>query len=70
MKGQVKNLKHEKWIKDFAEGNISIKEQSYALSVTDNKRQLVYDDSDKLIATEPYKIDSSKSIVADCNTNL
>jgi len=35
-------LKHNKWFRDLAEGNILIKEQVYELSRTENKREFIY----------------------------
>jgi hypothetical protein len=35
----------------------------YTLKVTDNKRKLIYDNNNKLIATTPYIINEKKEIL-------
>jgi hypothetical protein len=42
--------------------HIELLEQVYTLQVTDNKRQLIYNENNKLIGTKSYKISSSKSL--------
>ena len=41
---------------------IEVLEQVYTLQVTDNKRQLIYNVNNKLVATEAYKISETKTI--------
>ena len=54
-------LNQDKWFKSISEGNISIKNSLYTLIVTENKRQLIYDNN-KLIGTKPFIIDRNKEI--------
>lgn len=56
------SLSHEKWFRNFAAGNIQIKEQPYVLRVTDNKRKLVFKNN-ILVKTEPYIINNNKEIL-------
>ena len=51
-----------KWIKHLTEGNIEIINEMYTLQVTDNKRELIYDENNKLISTKPYIINNDKII--------
>ena len=53
---------HQKWIRNLSESKINIIAQIYSIKVTDNKRLLVYDNNNKLISTENYKIDKNKTI--------
>jgi hypothetical protein len=53
---------HKKWIRNLSESKINIIAQIYSIKVTDNKRLLIYDNNNKLISTENYKIDKNKSI--------
>lgn len=53
---------HQKWIRNLSESKINIIAQVYSIKVTDNKRLLVYDNNNKLISTENYKIDKNKTI--------
>lgn len=53
---------HEKWFRHLTESNISILEQIYSIKVTENKRELIYNENNKLISTKSYKIDKSKNI--------
>jgi hypothetical protein len=53
----------DKWIKNLTEGNIEIKNEMYTLQVTDNKRELIYDNNNQLINTIPYIINENKEIL-------
>lgn len=46
-------VNQEKWYRDFADDNITIKYEIYTLSVNESKRTLVYDENNKLIGTKP-----------------
>ena len=48
-------------MRNLSEGHIKLLNQVYTLSVTDNKRQLIYKNN-KFIETKPYKIDKNKDI--------
>jgi len=48
--------------KFLPESHIEVLEQVYTLQVTDNKRKLIYNDNNKLIATDHYKISETKNI--------
>jgi hypothetical protein len=63
-------VNQDKWYRNIAEGNISVKEQIYTLKVTGNKRKLIYDKTlqgdnlvDIFVDTEPYIIDENKNII-------
>ena len=50
-------LKQEKWFKSIERGTISIKHQIYSLSVTENKRNLIWEkgpNGQKLVGTKPF----------------
>jgi hypothetical protein len=51
-----------KWFKNLSQGHISVLEQLYTLKITDNKRELIFD-NDKLIGTKPYIINNDKEII-------
>jgi len=40
-KDTFKEMTQEKWHRNLAKGNISIKEEIYTLSATENKRELI-----------------------------
>jgi hypothetical protein len=42
--------------------HIEVLEQVYTLQVTDNKRKLIYNENNKLIRTESYRISNSKNL--------
>jgi hypothetical protein len=48
------HLKQDKFFKNISEGNIQILNQAYTLKATDNKRQLVYNENNKLVGSRPY----------------
>lgn len=50
------NLYQKKWYKNISNGSIEILLQSYEIKHNSNKRQLIYDKNNKLIATTPYVI--------------
>jgi len=49
---------HEKWIRNWPEGNIFINNEVFSLIQTSNKRQFIYDSSNKIVVvlrtTKPY----------------
>jgi hypothetical protein len=52
-----------KWIKNFSDAHIEVRNEMYTLQVTDNKRKLIYDNNNKLIGTTPYIINDNKEII-------
>lgn len=53
-KDTVLKINHEKWYRNWTDGNIIIKKEIYSLMITGNKRQLIFDSSLKLVGTRPY----------------
>lgn len=51
---------HTKSYKSLTKGSIFLLEQTYTLQQTDNKRELVYNDNNKLVNTRPYTIIDNK----------
>jgi hypothetical protein len=51
-----------KTFKSFEQGNIKVLKQIYTLQQTNNKRNLIYNKSNKLINTKPYVINNNKVI--------
>ena len=49
-------LNQEKWFKNIGQGNISIKDEIYTLMLTENKRELIFDNNNIFIETKPIKI--------------
>ena len=52
-----------KWIKNLSKGNIEVRNDSYRMQITDNKRKLIYNENNKLITTTPYIINENKEIL-------
>jgi hypothetical protein len=52
-----------KWFRSIKDAQILLKRQLYTLKVTSNKRELIYDSNNKLIATKPLIINQEKTIV-------
>ena len=48
--------KQNKWFKSIENTNITIKDQVYTLTLTENKRELIFDNN-KLIDTKAFKIE-------------
>ena len=48
--------------KHSGEGHIKLLEPVYTLEVTDNKRELIYDENNKLISSIPYVINEDKQV--------
>jgi hypothetical protein len=46
----------DKWLKNLSDGEIQKREYLYTLKVTDNKRELIYDNKNLLISTVPFII--------------
>ena len=55
-------FEQEKWYKNLDVANIIIKDQLYTLKATNNKRELIYNNSDILTETYPYIINNDKTI--------
>jgi len=51
-----------KWMRSLSEGQIKLLEQVYTLTVTDNKREIIYNKNQKFIKTKSYKINQNKDI--------
>ena len=50
------DLKQTKMNRNLESGNIYLNNTSYKLQITDNKRQIIYNDEGQAIATKPYWI--------------
>lgn len=55
-KSKILEIHHSKWFRDYSDGSITIKDELYSLTVTDNKRKLIYDDNNRFIDTAPLKL--------------
>lgn len=62
-KGSSLTLKHEVWIKNKSEANISILEQTYSLAHNNDKRVNVYNDKGVLIDTNPISINNAPETI-------
>ena len=67
----IKNSKLEKiqpkWFRSLEKGTINIRNQIYTLSITENKRKLIYNDNKSFVSTKAYKINYEKSITKENN---
>nr|QWL17553.1 DNA-directed DNA polymerase [Chroogomphus rutilus] len=55
------NINQDKWYKSLSRGGITIKEEIYTLMVTENKRNLIYENN-KFIDTKPLTLNDTKII--------
>jgi len=55
------SIEQNKWYKNIIEGTIETNDQLYTLTITDKKRQVVYDENDIFIETLPYYINQTDS---------
>ena len=60
-KGNSLQNPNEIWYKDISKGQIIVKDEIYTLSVTDNKRQLIYDGNNNFVDTKPIHINEIDS---------
>jgi hypothetical protein len=56
-------ITNNKMYRSYSSELISIKNDLYTLSVTDNKRKLIYDVNNKFSNTESYVLDINKNII-------
>jgi DNA polymerase family B len=63
IKNFVIKKEHTKWFRNLDEAKISLLEQVYTIKVTENKRKLLYNKNNRLIATKAYKINLNKEII-------
>lgn len=47
---------NQKWYKNLSQGQILIKDEVYTLSITEGKRELIYNKNGRFIATKPIKL--------------
>lgn len=59
-KSKTLEIAQSKWYRDMSAGTITIKEELYSLTVTDNKRTLIYDENNRFIDTAPLKLVNGK----------
>ena len=58
-KNSAIEIGQEKWFKNIKKGSISIKDQIYTLSTTENKRQPIYENG-ILVATKPFVLNEDE----------
>jgi hypothetical protein len=63
-KGKSIDLAQEKWFKSIVKGNITIKDESYNLTATQNKRELIYKDN-ILVGTRPFIINTVEKSISN-----
>lgn len=68
IKDSVLDTKQTKWFKNLSSGSINVLEQSYTLRQTDNKRELIFDNSNEAISSKPYFIYESE-LISSVNEN-
>ena len=56
IKDTVLEKTQDKWFKSIENAEITVKSQLYSLKVTASKRELVYNENNKLVATKPINI--------------
>ena len=56
-KNEILKLNQDKWFKSINNGSVTIMNQLYNLSLTENKRELIFDDNGVLVSTKPFVID-------------
>ena len=53
-------LQQQKWVRKLSESTILITDNSYTLSLTEGKRELVFNPWGDLVGTIPFKIENNK----------
>ena len=61
-KGSSLRKSNPKWYKDLSKGFILIKDEIYTLSITDSKRQLIFDTNNTFVDTQPIHINEIKKL--------
>ena len=57
-KGAILTSPNQKWYKNMSKSYIQIKDEIYTLSLSESKRQLIYDGNNNSIDTKPIKINN------------
>ena len=57
-KGAILTSPNQKWYKNMSKSYIQIKDEIYTLSLSESKRQLIYDGNNNFIDTKPIKINN------------
>nr|YP_009493135.1 DNA-directed DNA polymerase [Ganoderma leucocontextum]AWJ63930.1 DNA-directed DNA polymerase [Ganoderma leucocontextum] len=58
-KDQSLEIIQDKFYGSIGEGSISIKNEIYTVMVTENKRELIFDESGRFVGTKPFHIDET-----------
>jgi hypothetical protein len=58
-------IEQDKWYKDYLKGTISVVSQLYTLSVTTNKREIIFDSVGRFIDTKPFILKGGRRVVND-----
>nr|YP_009493062.1 DNA-directed RNA polymerase [Ganoderma tsugae]AWJ63857.1 DNA-directed RNA polymerase [Ganoderma tsugae] len=58
-KNQSLEINQDKFYGNIGEGSISIKNEIYTVMVTENKRELIFDESGRFVGTKPFHIDET-----------
>lgn len=61
-KGECIKLSQDKWYKDIGQSHITVKDEVYTLMVTDNKRELIFNNDNIFVDTKPLKLTNGSII--------
>nr|YP_009690258.1 hypothetical protein PPIT_000142 [Porodaedalea pini]QEG57038.1 hypothetical protein PPIT_000142 [Porodaedalea pini] len=61
-KDESLKINQDKWYKHFGEGNIAVKNEIYTLMITDNKRELIFNETGIFKDTKPYVLSNGAII--------
>ena len=53
----------DKWYRNFTEGKITIKNQIYTIMITNNKRQIIFDENNIFTDTKPLYVNNNNDII-------
>jgi len=58
-------ISQDKWVREWNKGSISILNQIYTLSATENKRHIIRDSCGKIVATRPFELLNGLKVTPD-----
>jgi len=58
-------ISQDKWVREWNKGSISILNQIYTLSATENKRHIIWDSCGKIVDTRPFELLNGLKVTPD-----
>ena len=62
VKGESIKINQNKWYKNIGEGHITVRDEVYTLMLTENKRELFFNNDNVFVDTKPYVLSNGSFV--------